>query len=470
MLTNVKLAIVACLWSVLLLATTALSAQQRDYYGRDVDEDICPNISMHYGPDEEISNLVSEIVEAYGLTNNFVTQQCHSIDNCLATIDRLGRPCILYNPQYLNTVRGLGFSSARMPQASVDWNVIHVLAHEVAHHLNNHLTNPPRDRKQSDLELEADRTAGYIMYLLKAPSQAIARKVMDGPGITDYATATHPSRSERKNAFDAGWEDASRRFPRTDTRPTTTNQYNTPIIVPRPIPSPPSVRPRPFTTTDPIAGTLVLVKGGSFTMGCTSEQHDCSDNEKPEQRVTLSDYYIGQKEVTQAQWQAVMGYNPSHFAGCEQCPVENVSWNDVQEFLLRLNEITGKRFRLPTEAEWEYAARGGQQLEGYVYAGGNNLKEVGWYVHNSGNKTSPVGQKAPNALELYDMSGNVWEWCENLFGSYGAWGQPSEDRLFRVFRGGAYRNAQQNCRVSNRGYDDQGDRHVSVGFRLAMSN
>jgi formylglycine-generating enzyme required for sulfatase activity len=470
MLTNVKLAIVACLWSVLMLATTALSAQQRDYYGRDFGRDICRSAAMTSTSDEEVNSLVGKIVEAYGLNSRFITRSCPSVDNCLAIVDENGKPYILYNPQFLSKVRALGFSPGRMPQSSVDWNVMHVLAHEVAHHLNNHLTNPPADKRLPDLELEADKAAGSILYRLGAPSLSVAQRVMDGPDVSEYATATHPSRAQRKAAFRAGWEEAAVKYPPTpsDTSPNPPNQYNMPIV--RPVPAFPSVRPRPFTTTDPTAGTLVLVKGGSFTMGCTSEQQDCSDDEKPEHNVTLRDYYIGQKEVTQAQWQEVMGYNPSHFAGCEQCPVENVSWDDVQEFLLRLNEITGKRFRLPTEEEWEYAARGGQQLEGYIYAGGDDLKEVGWYVHNSRNRTSPVGQKAPNALELYDMSGNVWEWCENLFGAYSAWGQPSEDRLYRVFRGGAYRNAQQNCQVSKRGYDDQGDRHVSVGFRLAMSN
>ncbi|MEO1652965.1 MAG: SUMF1/EgtB/PvdO family nonheme iron enzyme, partial [Bacteroidota bacterium] len=135
---------------------------------------------------------------------------------------------------------------------------------------------------------------------------------------------------------------------------------------------------------------MVLVKGGSFQMGCTSEQEDCGDDEKPVHSVTLDDFYIGRYEVTQAQWKAIMGNNPSYFENCDDCPVENVSWDNVQAFLKKLNEKTGLNYRLPTEAEWEYAARGGNQSQGYTYAGSNQLDEVAWHFGNSGGKTHPV--------------------------------------------------------------------------------
>jgi formylglycine-generating enzyme required for sulfatase activity len=160
--------------------------------------------------------------------------------------------------------------------------------------------------------------------------------------------------------------------------------------------------------TDQLTGKFILVKGGTFNMGCTSEQQDCNDDEKPVHPVTLGDYYIAETEVTQAQWKAVMGDNPSVFEGCDDCPVEKVSWNDVQEFITRLNARAGSpRYRLPTEAEWEYAARGGANSRGYQYAGSNDINEVAWYDDNSGSKTHPVKGKKPNELGVYDMSGNV---------------------------------------------------------------
>jgi len=152
---------------------------------------------------------------------------------------------------------------------------------------------------------------------------------------------------------------------------------------------------------------MVFVEGGTFMMGATSEQEsDAFDWEKPAHRVTLSDFYIGKYEVTQAQWKAVMGSNPSYFKG-DNLPVERVSWGDCQEFIRKLNERTGLTFRLPTEAEWDYAARGGNRSRGYKYSGSDDPDEVAWYWDNSGIKTHPVGQKRANELGLYDMSGNV---------------------------------------------------------------
>ena len=163
---------------------------------------------------------------------------------------------------------------------------------------------------------------------------------------------------------------------------------------------------------------MVRVEAGTFTMGATAEMEDPNDNEKPTHRVTLTnDYYIGKYEVTQALWQTVMGNNPSMFKG-DNLPVEQVSWDDCQEFISKLNHITGKMFRLPTEAEWEYAARGGNKSRGYQYSGSNNLSDVAWFRDNSGSKTHAVGTKQPNELGIYDMSGNVWEWCQDWFGKY----------------------------------------------------
>ncbi len=219
---------------------------------------------------------------------------------------------------------------------------------------------------------------------------------------------------------------------------------------------------------------MVEVAGGTFTMGCTPEMGaDCFDNEKPAHQVTLSDYNIGKYEVTQAQWKAIMGNNPSHFSGCDKCPVENVSWNDIQDFISRLNANTGKSYRLPTEAEWEFAARGGKNSNNRKYSGSNILDEVAWYDGTSGSKTHEVGTKAANELGIFDMSGNVWEWCQDCYGDYDASsktnpkGAPSGSN--RVLRGGGWYNNPQYCRVSSRGSGDPGGRDYFNGFRLVLA-
>ncbi|MFM7153873.1 MAG: formylglycine-generating enzyme family protein, partial [Bacteroidota bacterium] len=190
--------------------------------------------------------------------------------------------------------------------------------------------------------------------------------------------------------------------------------------------------------------------------------------------VTLSDYYIGETEVTQAQWKAVMGDNPSGFNGCDDCPVENVSWNDAQKFITRLNARAGSpRYRLPTEAEWEYAARGGANSRSYQYAGSNDINEVAWYDVNSRFKTHPVKGKKPNELGVYDMSGNVYEWCSDWYGYYLAASQTNPQGpsagVFRVFRGGGWFDAAGYCRASFRNDDGPGGRGIYLGFRLAAA-
>lgn len=222
-----------------------------------------------------------------------------------------------------------------------------------------------------------------------------------------------------------------------------------------------------------LAANMVYVEGGTFTMGATKEQgSDARDEEKPAHKVTLKGFYIGKYEVTQAEWKAVMGENPSyHFKG-DNLPIENVSWDDCQEFIRKLNELTGKNFRLPTEAEWEYAARGGNKSRGYKYSGGNNVDDVAWYGGNSNYNTHPVGTKRANELGLYDMSGNVWEWCQDWYGSYSSSAQTNPTGLGsgskRVLRGDSWGGRAWRCRLSFRGGVNPDGRSGSVGLRLVI--
>ena len=262
-------------------------------------------------------------------------------------------------------------------------------------------------------------------------------------------------------------------------------------------------------TVNGVSFTMKLIEGGTFQMG--SNDSDAKSDEKPVHKVTLSSYYIGETEVTQALWKAVMGSNPSYFKG-DNLPVERVSWNDCQEFIRKLNQKTGKSFRLPTEAEWEYAARGGAKTslyngENIIISGENNspnLDALAWYGGNCGRNytreegcdvsngydisgwdekqysdskggTHPVKKKQPNAYGLYDMLGNVWEWCSDWC-RHDYYGESSlvnpqgpSSSVVRVLRGGSWRHSAGSCRVSNRGGGNPGIAGNHSGFRLCLS-
>ena len=225
-------------------------------------------------------------------------------------------------------------------------------------------------------------------------------------------------------------------------------------------------------TVNGVSFNMIPVEGGTFTMGATPEQQDPEDDEKPTHQVTLSSYYIGETEVTQALWTAVMGDNPSEFNG-DNNPVEKVSWNDCQKFISKLNSFTGQKFRLPTEAEWEYAARGGNKSKGYQYSGSNNFDDVAWHGYNSVDKTHPVKTKQPNELGIYDMSGNVSEWCQDRYGSYSSGSQinpqgPSTGS-YRVGRGGSWEFFARACRSARRGMGAPDYPDFCVGLRLVLS-
>lgn len=225
-------------------------------------------------------------------------------------------------------------------------------------------------------------------------------------------------------------------------------------------------------TVNGIKYNMVWVEGGTFRMGATSEQgSDAYSDEKPVHSVTLSSYYIGKTEVTQALWKAVMGSNPSEFKG-DNRPVESVSWDDCQAFIRKLNALTGQNFRLPTEAEWEFACRGGNNSRGYKYSGSNYIDNVAWHWDNSGKKTHPVATKSPNELGIYDMSGNVREWCSDWKGDYSSGAQTNPkgpyDGSYRVNRGGSWGSDAGYCRSSDRGLNSPGYRSYYLGLRLSL--
>ncbi|MBR1688981.1 MAG: formylglycine-generating enzyme family protein [Prevotella sp.] len=254
---------------------------------------------------------------------------------------------------------------------------------------------------------------------------------------------------------------------------------------PKPKPKPqPAAKPRPqqqgmteakkTEIINRLVANMVRVEGGTFQMGATSEQgSEAFGDEKPAHYVTVSAFSIGKYEVTQEEWQAVMGTNPSSFKGAKR-PVECVSWDDCQQFIQKLNAKTGKFFRLPTEAEWEYAARGGNRSGHYKYSGTNVVDNAGWYGGNSGDQTHEVGTRQPNELGLYDMTGNVWEWCSDWYSSQYYSSSPSSNPAGpssgsgRVGRGGGWRDGAQYCRVSYRIHWSPDSRDCILGLRLAL--
>jgi formylglycine-generating enzyme required for sulfatase activity len=220
-----------------------------------------------------------------------------------------------------------------------------------------------------------------------------------------------------------------------------------------------------------LINNMVRVEGGNFIMGATDEQVDPENDEKPISKVTISSFAINKYEVTQAEWEYVMGENPSEFKGRNN-PVDSVTWEDCQTFISRLNLLTGMNFRFLTEAEWEFAARGGIKGLGCQFAGTNDVEEAAWYTVNSSNSSHPVGLKMPNELGLYDMSGNVWEWCQDWFAEYSEMTKidpigPSTG-LLRIIRGGSWLSSGRSCRVSNRHYNAPTDKDNNIGLRLAL--
>ncbi|MCW5906535.1 MAG: formylglycine-generating enzyme family protein [Chitinophagales bacterium] len=219
---------------------------------------------------------------------------------------------------------------------------------------------------------------------------------------------------------------------------------------------------------------MVLIEGGTFTMGCVNPQDtDCYYWEKPRHTVMVDTFYMGKYPVTQKQWKTIMGSDPSK-KECQDCPVIYVSWHDAQMFISKLNQLSHQNYRLPTEAEWEYAAKGGNKSHGYKYAGSNVAMEVAWFDTLIAHHTHPVGTKKPNELGLYDMSGNVWQWCSDWFDEKYYSKSPSSNPKGpetgngnRVLRGGSWWGPMKDCRVANRDMYPPDAKDDDVGFRLA---
>ena len=235
----------------------------------------------------------------------------------------------------------------------------------------------------------------------------------------------------------------------------------------------PTVDMKTFTVNG-VSFTMVNVEGATYYMGANTNDNNAESLEKPRHLVSLSNYYIGQTEVTQELWTAVMGSNPSKFTDSDQLPVDCVTWNDCQDFVTKLNELTGEKFRLPTEAEWEFAARGGMKTKNYKYSGSDNIDEVAWYKGNAGDAPHPVATKAPNELGLYDMSGNSRELVSDWYGNYQSTAQvnptgPSTGTN-KVERGGSWYHDAKYCRISSRYYSKPTDKFTNVGFRIALSS
>ena len=216
---------------------------------------------------------------------------------------------------------------------------------------------------------------------------------------------------------------------------------------------------------------LILVEGGTFLMGCFDNQCRFEGQELPVHQVTLSSFKMARYEVTQKQWVAIMGYNSSSFKG-NDLPVDGISFENIQEFIQRLNDSTGRQYRLPTEAEWEYAARGGKKSKGYKYSGSDNIGAVAWYSDNSDSRYHAVGTKAPNELGIYDMSGNVWEWCSDWLSEYSAEPQNNPTGpatgVTRITRGGGCINPILYYRVSARNWIKPDVPFPNVGLRLVL--
>jgi formylglycine-generating enzyme required for sulfatase activity len=233
----------------------------------------------------------------------------------------------------------------------------------------------------------------------------------------------------------------------------------------------------PTAMFDELSSNMILVEGGTFEMGSNSPK--ARKREQPAHQVSLDSYYIGRYEVTQDLFEQIMGWNNSYFY-CEKCPINNISWFNMQLFIERLNSATGKVFSLPTEAQWAFAAKGGNKSKGYKYSGSDDIDDVAWYDKNSSNKSHPVGLKAANELGLYDMTGNLWEFCLDDMSRHAYKRTEKHDpfignkenlkrKAMKVIRGGGYEFSADENLIFMRDGATNNVRMPDIGFRLVMN-
>ena len=295
-------------------------------------------------------------------------------------------------------------------------------------------------------------------FVAGAQNVTVRKPKKQKPATTQVAPKKERASKQRKVQSKKGEADSHSKKAKVDISPTIGNANYTPNV-------------KTFYANG-VPFEMVEVRGGTFRMGATSEQgSDAYSGEKPVHSVTLNSYYIGKTEVTQALWKAVMGSNPRVRKG-DNLPMTWVRWNDCQEFIRKLNALTGQNFRLPTEAEWEFACRGGNNSRGYKYSGSDNIDNVAWYFSNSDQTAHPVATKSPNELGIYDMSGNVWEWCADWYGGYSSSAQTNPKGPYggsgRVSRGGSWDDCAGGCRSSFRYSIYPAYRDNFLGLRLAL--
>ena len=469
-------------FSFFLFVVLNVNAQNVDFYGKEVANNICGQLGMK--DDKEASDCMDKICDAAGIPNNFTLQPCPNIDNCYA-ISYNDISYIVYDITFFNKVKSYGFTEKKLPGKQIDWSALTILAHELGHHLCQHFTKNVREKfTPVQLELQADEYAGRIMYRLGATLEQ-AQQAMKSNEVSEEASLTHPARKDRLNAIAKGYEKEAKKYGGVNAQ--------APAVV------------NATTATQPTQVTglegLVLVQGGTFTMGGNSGEK----TEKPPHTVTVSSFYISKYEVTMAdfrkfikatgyittaekegkswmfehgKFKEIVGLNwllnipgNSKTAGQDDEPVTNVSWEDCTFYCQWLSRQTGKTYRLPTEAEWEFAAHGGNKSNGYTYSGGNNADDVGWYNNNSANQVHPVGQKQPNELGLYDMSGNISEFCSDWYWYYdGNTAQNPQGPAtgnYRTIRGGSFAEDSQLGRVTSR--RGAAPHSSAIGFRVAAS-
>ncbi|MEZ4941679.1 MAG: SUMF1/EgtB/PvdO family nonheme iron enzyme [Saprospiraceae bacterium] len=418
-----------------------------------------------FDPSSEADRIVHEICTAIGLAKNFEVRSAN-VGNALATIDQ-GYRYVLYNTLFLEKFKA---------EAHTRWAAYSVMAHEVGHHLNGHDFTETDPKKRKKMEIQADMFSGSVLRMLGAPLEEAKA------GIELFAlegeSNTHPPGSARREAVASGWKlrDESLKALGITSQPvsTPTNepQKTQPVQpqvtdtdqdgIPDNIDKCPTEKGEAGLLGCPRAFNMAFVRGGVVYMGSPSPSENAYYPSKH-----VNDFHIGTHEVTQGQWKLIMGEYPRDLnnKSCDECPVVWVSYREVQDFISRLNRKTGRQYRLPTEAEWEYAAKGGDQNSGLRYAGSNSAGDVAWHSGNSSD-IQPVGIKMPNVLGIYDMSGNASELCSDLYSYTAPNGSSFTQAGDYVVRGGSVGVSENSCTVTARDKNGGGTNYAG-GFRLA---